>query len=116
LWLLQGNCLLQHWIVLADGLGGLRQPTLFLIQSADRLLPAAHYDEGSWEFSPAQLTDQQDPEHQTARQALAKGCLTLRLDGQHLQGSYLLQRVGTGRGHTWQLMLISKLAAQKSAC
>jgi len=108
LWLLEGTSVLEHWVVLADGSHGLRQPTIFLLQSVGRLMPAAHYDEGPCRFVASQVSGQVETTNQTVHQALAKGCLTMQLEGQHLQGSYLLQRVGAGRGHTWQLMLLSK--------
>ena len=114
LWLLQGDCLLQHWLVLADGAGGLRQPSLFLIQSADRLLPSAHYDEGHWQYHPLEPDNEAETRPHTVRQALSKGCLSLQLEGSCLQGRYLLQRVGAGRGHTWQMMLMSKAIPQKA--
>ncbi|OUJ75834.1 hypothetical protein [Hymenobacter crusticola] len=113
LWLLEGAYVLDHWVVLADGTRGLHQPTIFLLQSASRLLPAAHYDEGPCQIVPLHLHDGNNQSNTTVRQALIEGCLTLHLDGQHMQGSYLLQRVGAGRGHTWQLMQISQAALQK---
>ncbi|GGE99646.1 hypothetical protein [Hymenobacter cavernae] len=108
LWLLEGTNLLEHWIVLADGSQGLRQPTIFLLQSVGGIMPAAHHDEGPCRLVVPHVNGLPETTNHTVRQALTKGCLTLQLEGKYLQGSYLLQRVGAGRGHTWQLMLLSK--------
>jgi hypothetical protein len=104
---------LEHWVVLADGTQGLRQPNIFLLQSTSRLLPAAHFDEGPCQIVPLHLAPRTTGPDQTVRQALTEGCLTLHLDGQHMQGDYLLQRVGAGRGHTWQLTHIGQAALRK---
>jgi len=108
LWLLEDTRVLEHWIMLADGVHGLNQSIIFLLQSANQLLPAAHYDEGPCRFLSLPLDGENDTADQTMRQALDNGCLTLTLEGQHLKGQYLLQRVGAGRGHTWQFMRLGK--------
>ena len=115
LWLLEGTSVLEHWVMLADGKQGLRDSNIFLLQSAERLLPAAHYDEGPCEILPLPLNHSRGAEDLTMRQALTEGSLPLQLEGQRLCGRYLLQRVGAGRGHTWQLTQVGEVALQQLA-
>lgn len=84
---------------------------MFLLQSTSRLLPAAHYDEGPCFLLPTDA----DTAVLTLRQALTQGHLKLGLQGQQLQGSYQLQRVGAGRGHTWQLTRVNSHVLQQLA-